>query len=140
VDALTALVNALNLRAKLVYSGGVCGRWLMDHNSDTSVWFHLLSKGQGWVHSPSRETPLALESGDLILFLPHAPKHFLSYSAEHLPCDAADTRLTGWAGGESGFVCGEIELATPRSLLWQALPAEIVIKKKSSRRHTGQAD
>jgi len=132
VDALTALVNALNLRAKLVYSGGVCGRWLMDHNSDTSVWFHLLSKGQGWVHSPSRETPLALESGDLILFLPHAPRHFLSYSAEHLPGDAADTRLTGWEDGESGFVCGEIELATPKSLLWQALPAEIVVKKNQA--------
>jgi len=132
VDALTALVNALNLRAKLVYSGGVCGRWLMDHNSDTSVWFHLVSKGQGWVHSPSRQTPLALNSGDLILFLPHAPRHFLSYSAEHLPCDAADTRLTDWEGGESGFVCGEIELATPRSLLWQALPAEIVVKKNQA--------
>ncbi|TAN67170.1 MAG: AraC family transcriptional regulator [Methylobacter sp.] len=132
MDALTLLVNALNLHAKLVYSGGVCGRWLMDHNSDSSVWFHLLSKGQGWVHSPSRQTPLALDSGDLILFLPHAPRHFLSYSAEHLPCDAADTRLTGWENGESGFVCGEIELATPRSLLWQALPAEIVIKKNQA--------
>lgn len=132
MDALTALVNALNLHAKLVYSGGVCGRWLMDHNSDSSVWFHLVSKGQGWVHSPSRTTPLALESGDLVLFLPHAARHFLSYSAEHLPGDAADTRLTGWEGGESGFVCGEIELATPRSLLWQALPAEIVIKKNQA--------
>ncbi len=129
MDALTALVNVLNLHAKLVYSGGVCGRWLMDHNSDSSVWFHLVSKGQGWVHSPSWQTPLLLESGDLILFLPHAARHFLSYSAEHLPCDAVDTRLTGWESGESGFVCGEIELATLRSLLWQALPAEIVIKK-----------
>ncbi|MFU8787745.1 MAG: AraC family transcriptional regulator [Methylobacter sp.] len=132
MDALTALVNALNLHAKLVYSGGVCGRWLMDHNSDSSVWFHLVSKGQGWVHSSNRQTPLPLESGDLILFLPHAARHFLSYSAEHLPCDATDTRLTGWTGGESGFVCGEIELTTPRSLLWQALPAEIVIKKNQA--------
>lgn len=132
MDALTALVNALNLHAKLVYSGGVCGRWLMDHNSDSSVWFHLVSKGRGWVHSPSRETPLALESGDLVLFLPHAPRHFLSYSAEHLPCDAADTHLTDWEDGESGFVCGEIELTTLRSLLWQALPAEIVIKKNQA--------
>jgi len=132
VDALTPLVNALNLHAKLAYSGGVCGRWLMDHNSETAVWFHLVSKGQGWVHSPSLKAPLALESGDLILFLPHAPKHFLSYSAEHLPSDDADNRLTGWEEGESGFVCGEIELAAPKSLLWQALPAEIVIKKNQA--------
>lgn len=70
MDALTALINALNLHAKLIYSGGVCGRWLMDHNSDTSVWFHLVSKGKGWVHSPSWETPLELEQGDLIFFCP----------------------------------------------------------------------
>ncbi|OQW71244.1 MAG: AraC family transcriptional regulator [Proteobacteria bacterium ST_bin11] len=132
MDALTALVNTLNLHAKLVYSGGVCGRWLMDHNSETSVWFHLISKGQGFVHSPRWPTPLALDSGDLILFLPHAARHFLSYSAEHLPETADDTRLTPWLDGETGFVCGEIELAAPKSLLWQALPAEIVIRQNQA--------
>jgi len=129
MDALTALVNVLNLHAKLIYSGGVCGRWLMDHNSNTLVWFHLVSKGQGWVHSPRWQTPLSLDSGDLVLFLPHAARHFLSYSADHLPCDAAETRMTSWADGEASFVCGEIELGMSRSLLWQALPAEIVIRQ-----------
>jgi AraC family transcriptional activator of mtrCDE len=132
VDALTALVNALNLHAKLVYSGGVCGRWLMDHNSETAVWFHLFSKGQGFVHSPSWPAPRTLETGDLILFLPHAAKHFLSYSAEHLPDSAEDMRMTPLAKGEAGFVCGEIELAAPESLLWQALPAEIVIRQNQA--------
>jgi len=112
-----------------VYSGGVCGRWLMDHNSETSVWFHLVSKGQGYAHSPRWPTPLALDTGDLILFLPHAARHFLSYSAKELPADDSDTRLTPWAEGQVGFVCGEIQLASPKSLLWQALPAEIVIRQ-----------
>jgi len=132
MDALTSLVNALNLHAKLVYSGGVCGRWLMNHNSETSVWFHLVSKGQGFVHSPRWQTPLALASGDLILFLPHAARHFLSYSAEHLPDTDEDTRMTPWLDGDAGFVCGEIELAAPKSLLWQALPAEIVIRQNQA--------
>lgn len=135
MDALTALVDALNLHAKLVYSGGVCGRWLMDHNSDQSVWFHLVSKGRGWVHSPSWQTPLELDKGDLILFLPHAATHYLSYSGEHLPDTMADTQLTDWEQGESGFVCGEIELGTPKSLLWRALPAEIVIKCRQTGNH-----
>ena len=128
MDALTALVNTLNLHAKLVYAGGVCGRWLMEHNSEQSVWFHLVSKGQGWVYSPSWQAPLALNTGDIILFLPHAAKHFLSYSAKELPADEENTCLTSWTDGETGFVCGEIELVTPKSLLWQALPAEIVIR------------
>lgn len=132
MDALTSLVNALNLHAKLVYSGGVCGRWLMDHNSETSVWFHLVSKGQGFVHSPRWQMPLALDIGDLILFLPHAARHFLSYSAEHLPDTDEDTRMTPWLDGDAGFVCGEIELTAPKSLLWQALPAEIVIRQNQA--------
>jgi AraC-like DNA-binding protein len=129
VDALTALANGLNLRAKLVYAGGVCGQWLMDHNSDRSIWFHLVSKGRGWVHSPAWATPLELTDGDLILFLPHAVQHFLSYSPAHLPSDMGGTRQTDWSQGEAGFVCGEIELAVPQSPLWRSLPAEIVIRK-----------
>lgn len=132
MDALTPLINGLNLHAKLVYSGGVCGRWLMDHNSETSVWFHLVSKGRGFVHSPHWLSPLALNTGDLILFLPHAARHFLSYSAEDLPNDTNDTQMTPWLEGEAGFVCGEIQLAAPKSLLWQALPAEIVIRQNQA--------
>jgi AraC-like DNA-binding protein len=132
MDALTPLINGLNLHAKLVYSGGVCGRWLMDHNSETSVWFHLVSKGRGFVHSPRWPEPLPLDTGDLIMFLPHAARHFLSYSAEHLPNDANDTQMTPWLEGEAGFVCGEIQLAAPKSLLWQALPAEIIIRQNQA--------
>ena len=84
------------------------------------------------MHSPSRQAPLALEDGDLALFLPHAAKHFLSYSSDHLPADSMDTITTTWDAGETGFVCGEIELSTPKSALWQALPAEIVIRKSQA--------
>jgi AraC-like DNA-binding protein len=131
-DALTALANGFNLRAKLVYAGGVCGQWLMDHNSNKSIWFHLVSKGRGWVHSPAWAAPLELADGDLILFLPHAAQHLLSYSPAHLPGDMEGTRLTDWDQGEAGFVCGEIEPAVPQSPLWRSLPAEIVIRKSEA--------
>lgn len=81
------------------------------------------------MHSPRRASPLALDCGDLILFLPHAGRHFLSYSGEDLPGNDENTQLTSWADGEVAFVCGEIELAAPKSLLWQALPAEVVIRR-----------
>jgi AraC family transcriptional activator of mtrCDE len=129
LDALTALANGLNLRARLFYAGGICGQWLMDHNSDKSIWFHLVSKGRGWAHSHAWEKPLALADGDLVMFLPHAARHFLSYSGEHLPSDPAGMRISALDEGDSGLVCGEIELGMPQSALWQALPAEIVIKK-----------
>ncbi|NOU13251.1 MAG: AraC family transcriptional regulator, partial [Methylococcaceae bacterium] len=110
-------------------SGGVCGRWLMDHNSDTAIWFHLLGKGEGWAHSPTWEPPLKMDAGDLVLFLPHAEKHYLSYSPHEVPFDTTDARAATWEEGPVGFVCGLIELSMPNSAIWQALPAEIVIKK-----------
>lgn len=70
-----------------------------------------------------------MTDGDLILFVPHAAQHFLSYSPAHLPNDMEGTRLTDWNQGEAGFVCGEIELAAPQSPLWRSLPAEIVIRR-----------
>jgi len=129
LDALTSLIDGLHLRAKLVYAGGACGQWLMDHNSDRSIWVHLVSKGRGWVHSPAWAVPLELADGDLILFMPHAARHFLSYSPTNLPENMDNAHLTSWSEGEIGFVCGEIELAVPQSPLWRALPAEIVIRK-----------
>ncbi len=129
MDALTSLADGLNLRAKLAYAGGVCGEWVMDHNSDRSVWFHLLTKGRGWVHAPTWETPLPLEDGDLALFFPHAAQHYLSHSRDRMPADRTGMRPAGWEEGEAAFVCGEIELGMPASPLWQAMPAEIVIRR-----------
>jgi AraC family transcriptional activator of mtrCDE len=129
VDALTALANGLNLRAKLIYVGGACGEWVMDHNSDHSIWFHLIAKGEGFVHSSAFSEPLRLEEGDLMLFLPQAAEHFISYSPTHLPRDGSTTRIAGISDGDAGFVCGEIRLQAPQSLLWQTLPAEIILRR-----------
>ncbi len=129
MDALTALANGLNLRARLFYSGGVCGHWLMDHTSDKAIWFHLVSKGKGWIHSPVWEKPLALGDGDLVLFMPHAARHLLSYSPDDVSCDPAAMSASSLEDGDTGMICGEFELGMPNAALWRALPAEIVIRK-----------
>lgn len=128
MDALAALANSLNLRAKLAYAGGVCGQWLMDHNSNSSIWFHLVGKGCGWAHSPAWKTPIALSEGDLVVFLPHAARHYLSYSSTHVPADGSTTDTTSWSEGDVGFVCGEIVLGIPQPSLWRTLPPEIIIR------------
>lgn len=129
MDALTTLLDGLHLRARLIYVGGVCGRWGIDHNSDRDVWFHLVTKGTGWIHSQAWSQPLPVEQGDLILFMPHAAKHYLSYSADELLFDAPGARKSGLAEGSTGFVCGLIELGLPRSLLWCHLPPEVVVRR-----------
>jgi AraC family transcriptional regulator, activator of mtrCDE len=135
MDTITTLLQGLNLRAKLIYAGGVCGRWAIDHNSGTDIWFHLLTKGAGWIHSTVWTSPLPLAEGDLILFLPHAEKHYLSYSPDELEFDADDARKVSWAIGSTAFVCGLIELGLPKSVLWNSFPAEIVIRREQAGVH-----
>lgn len=135
MDTITTLLQGLNLRAKLIYAGGVCGRWAIDHNSDSDIWFHLLTKGTGWIHSSAWASPLQLATGDLILFLPHAEKHYLSYSPKEIDFNADDARPVSWRNGSTAFVCGLIELGLPKAALWQALPAEIIIRKQQAGGH-----
>ncbi|WP_139559635.1 helix-turn-helix transcriptional regulator [Methylotetracoccus oryzae] len=132
MPALTSLVEGLNLKAKLTYWGGVCGEWLMDHDSDHQIWFHLLSKGEGWVHSSTRDLPLRLTEGDLIVFLPHAPKHVMTYSPHHIPADNRNVRVTTVPEGEVGLVCGSVELVAPNAGMWRAIPAEILIRREQA--------
>lgn len=132
MDPLTALLDSLNLRARLTYSGGVCGHWGIDHNSDRDIWFHLVTRGEGWIHGESHLQPLRVAEGDLVLFLPHAAKHFLSYSADELRLDAPDARQVPLAQGSTGLVCALVELALPNALLWRTLPPEWVIRRRDA--------
>jgi AraC family transcriptional activator of mtrCDE len=76
-----------------------------------------------------------LAEGDLILFLPHAEKHYLSYSPDELEFDADDALKVSWVKGSTAFVCGLIELGLPKAVLWNSFPAEIVIRREQAGVH-----
>lgn len=127
-DPLSAMLGHLGLHARLDYVGGVCGRWAIDHNSDTAVWFHLVTKGEGFAHSPAWTNPRRLAEGDLLVFMPHAAAHFLSYSPDELVFGATGAAKVPLAEGSTGLVCGALELRAPRAALWRGLPGEILVR------------
>lgn len=131
-ELLSSALRALHLRARLAYVGGVCGRWAVDHNSDTDAWFHMLVKGAGWIHSPRWPQPLPLTEGDVLLFLPHAPRHYLSYSADELVFDAPGAAQVPMAEGSSGFVCGMFAFDAPRAPWWRLFPGEILVRRREA--------
>ena len=120
--------SLLGLRARLTYAGGVCGRWAIDHDSDRAIWFHLVTQGSVWVHSPQRTSPLQLDEGDLVAFLPHAPLHYFSYSPHELVFGAEGAAKTSWDQGGAAFVCAVVDLGLTQAGFWRALRAEIVIR------------
>lgn len=124
--------SLLSLRSKLVYADGVCGRWGIDHNSHTAIWFHLVTKGGGWLHYPSRAGPIPCQAGDVAVFLPHAEPHYFSYSADEVVFDYPDAKKTSFEASSTGFVCTVVERGLPRAQLWSALPGEILIPRTAA--------
>ncbi len=124
--------SLLGVHARLTYAGGVCGRWGIDHNSKTAIWIHLVTKGSVWVHSAAWPSPMQLDEGDLVAFLPHAALHYFSYSPHELVFGAEDAKKTSWEEGGAAFVCAIIDLGLPKAGFWRALPAEIVVRKSEA--------
>lgn len=129
MDVLTHLLDGLHLRARVDYVGGVCGRWAIDHNSRHAIWFHLLTKGEGWVHSSAWPSPVRVYEGDLVTFMPHAASHYLSWSPDECVFDAPGAAKTSYEDGSTAFVCAAIELESPSALLWHLLPAEFLLRR-----------
>ncbi len=85
-DPLSALLRQLNFGANVIFRAEYCGRWAVDTSGTNQVPFHLVSRGEGWLHDPGGP-PRKLAPGHLVLF-PHDEQHVLSGSAA--PPDPAD--------------------------------------------------
>lgn len=129
MDVLSPLFQNLRLHARIDYIGGVCGRWAIDHNSPHAVWFHLVTKGDGWVHTPAWPAPLRVGEGDLVAFMPHAACHYLSWSPDECEFGVPGAARTSFDEGSTAFVCAAIELESPTALLWRLLPAELLLRR-----------
>jgi AraC family transcriptional regulator, activator of mtrCDE len=125
-DPLSALLDSLRLRARIIYIGGVCGPWRLDTSGQAPVTFHLVTRGEGWLTTATHPTARRLNAGDLVLFPRDAP-HALTGSP--LDCDVVDPRLLVAAGtGDADVLCGALDVIDgDRHPLLNALPDEIIV-------------
>lgn len=130
MDALTAILRQLRLRADVFLHADFCGTWAVDTSGKRKATFHIVTRGRCWVHFGNGTPVLALESGDFLL-LPHDPPHRIS--PRPTPPDAAvplnRPATTLDADDATGLVCGYLEFG---SHAWnpviEALPAVIVLR------------
>lgn len=126
-DVLSDWLRRVNFRAEVFFRAEYCGRWAVDTSGSNNVPFHLVSQGEGWLHSEA-PSPQKLLPGQLVFF-PHDQAHVLSATAERpqpeavnqvasLPLDGPATRLV------CGYFLLDRALAAP---LLAGLPATMVM-------------
>jgi len=127
MDLLSNVVQSLRLRARIVMQGSYCGAWALDSTGASTAVFHLIGRGQAWVHRERQREPLIVRGGDLVMF-PHADWHQLSGTPKRQP----GLRLAATGSGPfTTVLCGMVEFATREmNPIIQALPRMIVVRSE----------
>src|SRR5215471_7468320 len=104
-DLLSDVLQTLRLRGRIFKQGSYCGAWALDATGATGTIFHLIGRGQAWLHREGEREPLVVRGGDLVMF-PLADWHQLSGT----PQREAGRRLT--TNGDGPFttvLCAAVE-------------------------------
>lgn len=81
-DALSVILRQLRIRAKITAHPQLCGPWAVDTSGHRKATFHLIERGNGWLHLfDGRSPPLPLSAGDFVLF-PRDANHVISHSQQ----------------------------------------------------------
>ena len=141
-DALSAILDRLRLRAGVFFHGEYCGNWAVDTSGHRKVPFHLIGRGDCWLHLEGRPYPVLLRAGDFVVF-PHDTHHTLCPQSE--PPEASSRQAsepTGTGADAEGpvtsLLCGYLEFQGKAAWpLLDGLPDVIVVDLRECGRLTG---
>ena len=126
-DLLSTILSAYNLRAGIYEHPAVCGDFQFGTAGDGNASFHLLGRGQCWLHTRNRP-PIQLNSGDLVV-MPQDDWHMLTAS-ERAPVDGAMIMPREGEGPFTSMLCGHFDFDTGRrNPVLEALPDVLVIRR-----------
>jgi AraC family transcriptional regulator, activator of mtrCDE len=126
-DLLSLLLRRISLRGRVYARPTVCGEWQLDPSGHARTTYHLVGRGQCWLHM-REAAPVALRSGDLVFF-PEDAWHVLSASPQlqQRPPVAPDPG----EGPYTQLICGLYQ-ADDRDLqhLLRGLPPVVLVRSE----------
>lgn len=126
-DLLSDILVGLHLKVDIFQQGSYCGAWALDAGHIAHAVFHLIGRGQAWVHRAGEREPLVLRGGDLVMF-PHGGWHQLSGTPKRQP----GNRLVATGNGSyTTVLCASVKFeAGPLNPLMRTLPPVIVVRSE----------
>ncbi len=134
MDVLSDILRTLHLRAEVFLHACFRGNWAVDTSGEQRATFHMVARGDCWLHRPGNAEPLALASGDLVVF-PHDARHTLSNNAQPPPTDLPRNQVPNSpaSGPAVTLICGYFALDRHRwNPLLEAMPEMMLIRHEAS--------
>lgn len=129
LDLLSSVLHHLHLRVGLFKEGAYRGPWSLDVGVLGKPTFHLIGRGQAWVHHRDLAQPIAVRGGDLVMF-PYGDWHQITGTPErqpglHLPTEGH--------GPSSTVLCALVEFdAALSNPVMRALPPVLVVHSEDA--------
>ena len=120
MDALTDILNTLRLSSSLYFRTELTAPWGIEVPSkQRSARFHIVIRGQCWMHLPDTGESLLLSNGDLAI-IPHGARHILADDAvspirpledvlKEVKYSGSGPLVYGGDGAGCCLVCGEFK-------------------------------
>src|SRR5690606_5330142 len=124
------LLDGLEFDTRLFHVGRYCGQWQASTHGLARASFHLLVRGECWLHLDTPSRSVALREGDAV-FLLRDLNFRLSALAEPEQARIAPRQNMAPMGGNegTGLVCGFFQVRPGLStLLLEALPDYLVLR------------
>ncbi|MEC8327454.1 MAG: AraC family transcriptional regulator [Pseudomonadota bacterium] len=121
-DPLSVLLKRLSLNAEVYVNGDFCGTWAVDTSGSRRIPFHLIGKGEAWLHMGDEKHKL--NARDLVIF-PHDHQHIIANSAATPQPHLINAPMSN-DGETTNMVCGFFEFKnTLINPLLDAMPSVI---------------
>lgn len=132
-DPISAILRRLQLKAEIFQHARYCGSWAVDTSGLRTAPFHLIQKGDCWLHQASAE-PKRLAPGNLVV-LPKDGAHIISPSPEPPQKSLVNqARLVPAADADNIMLCGFFEFASRATWpLLESLPDAVILDQKSQK-------
>ena len=138
MSALSEILRHIHLQGSVYFNACFCSPWGLDIKTSDKAFFHIIERGQCWLHIDSLEQPIPLVGGD-ILILPHSASHQISDqpNGKCLPGEQTVKNImennNPFAGEHDNFniICGYFEFEKDSQLPFiNALPEMIHLKQQ----------
>jgi len=135
MDIVSDILKLLNLRASVYFHSSFCGSWAIDGDNEYRATFHLIARGNCWLHLSNPDRNIVLTGGDLIVF-PRDTSHSISNSQQpptkiiSPPRPAADDEIP-----TTSLICGYFDFDSPQANpILDAMPDVVHIKNEDPAR------
>ena len=135
------MLTPLRVDASIFLHASFCEQWVVDVNAFDVATFHLISRGDCWLHLPSgvdgASAPIPLHERDLLV-LPNNAYHLITYSPdpprEEIP---RNTPAETVSGPSATLICGTVTFSQNYwNPLVEALPEYVILPTADSENTT----